>query len=216
MRQINLLPPEIARRRQARRAASLGVVGIGIVIALMLVFYLFQAGRLSNARNALTDQTKKNASLQADVDQLSRFADQQQELANRKSLLTGLTQDEVRWSVILSDIATFIPSDVWLTNLTGSVQSQAPGTKTTGSGGGTVATTYGSIQFAGCTLTPTGGTHLEVAKFLVRIGVPQVFTNVYLSLSSKGSKACPVTFNSSVNLTPDALRHNQRGGERNP
>ncbi|MCA1834181.1 MAG: PilN domain-containing protein [Actinomycetota bacterium] len=208
MRQINLLPREIVERRRARQVTLVMAAGVGGLVALLLIVTILQAGRLSGANARLERQNAENRNLQAQVNQLSRFAELQRELANKQQLLGALTTSEVRWSVILSDVATVIPADVWLTNFTGSVQAGAGGT-TTGA-----ATTTGSVTFSGCTLIPEDGTHLEVAKWLVRIGIPKEFVAPYLSLSSKGAPACPVNFASSVGLTDASLRKNQRGGER--
>lgn len=216
MRQINLLPPEVIRRRRARRITSmLGAGVIGLVVLMLLIFVL-EAARLSSANSKLAQQERTNAQLQAQVDQLSRFAQDQQTLATKRQLLASLTQNEVRWSVILSDVATVIPQNVWLTQFTGSVQLQAPGTTTTSAGGQQVATTYGQIQLTGCALQDPDGPHLEVAAWLVRLGVPQEFVNAYLTLSAKGAAECPVNFNTSVSLSGQALRRNQTGGARNP
>jgi type IV pilus assembly protein PilN len=216
MAQINLLPPEIRRRRQARRQAVMLAAGVLGIVVLLLVFYGVQAGRLSAANSGLTRQRATNARLQAEVDQLSHFSQLQQQLANKKQLLVTLTQNEVRWSTVLADIATFIPDDVWVTQFNGTVQVQAPNAQTTSASGAAVATTYGSLQLGGCTLAPPDGTHLSVARWLVRLGAPREFVNAYLTLSAKGSAACPVTFNTSVNLDDQSLRRNQRGGARNP
>ncbi len=214
MRQINLLPPEIHLRRRDRRIISALVLGFAAVFALLIIVFLVQAGRLSGARGKLEVQERENRRLENDVRQLARAAEIQQELENKTLLLGTLTTNEVRWSVILADVATYVPTDVWLTNLTGSVTlSTGP---TTGSGGQQVAQTFGTVQFSGCTLEPVDGTHLEVAKWLVRIGIPKEFLAPYLSVSSKGSAQCPVSFSSTTSLSSDALRRNQRGGERTP
>jgi Tfp pilus assembly protein PilN len=209
MRQINLLPREILERRRTRQMTLILAAGIGGLIALLLLITIIQASRLSGARSRLERRQAENRKLQAQVAQLSRFSDLQKQLANKQDLLSALTTDEIRWSVILSDIATVIPADVWLTNLTGTGQA--------GAGGTTAGTnSFGQVSFSGCTLLPPDGTHLAVGKWLVRIGIPKEFLNPYLSLSSKGANTCPVNFSSTVSLSDTALRKNQRGGERRP
>jgi Tfp pilus assembly protein PilN len=213
---INLLPPEIVRRRQARRQAALLAAGVAALALVMLLVYVVQAGRLSTSNSKLAEQERTNAGIQAEINRLQQFAQQQQDLSNKRQLLVALTANEVRWSGVLRDIATFIPSDVWLTQFNGSVQVQAPGTRTTGSAGQSVTTTYGQVQFGGCTLIRDEGTHVAVAAWLTRLGAPRQFVNAYLTLSAKGSLTCPATYNMSVQLTDQALRRNQRGGARTP
>jgi hypothetical protein len=214
VRQINLLPPEVFQRRRDRRIISAIVLGFVVILGLLLVVFLVQTGRLSGARGDLAAQERQNKRLQRQVSDLARAAEIQQELESKTQLLGQLTTSEVRWSVVLADVATYIPADVWLTNFTGSVQ--VGGGTTTGSTGQPVADTFGTVQFSGCTLEPLDGRHLEVAKWLVRIGIPKELVSPYLSLSSKGSDTCPVSFSSTSSLSADALRRNQRGGERTP
>ena len=202
MRQINLLPPEIAQRRRARQITlALGAAGLGLV-ALLIVVFLVQAARLSGERGNLEDAKQQNTVLQRQIAGLQSFATLQQTLRTKEQLLDRLTAGEVRWSVLLNDISLVIPSEVWLSNLSGSVQAPAPGTQAT-------TAQIGTIQVSGNTFT-----HLDVAKWLSRIAGVREFAFPYLSLSAKGGAA--VTFNSSMQLSQQALRRNQPGGKRAP
>lgn len=216
MRQINLLPPELAARRRERRvraALILGILGLAVVLALV---YVAQAARLSSEEGKLARQEAAKRSLESQVRALEQFARLQTELRNKQTLLTSLTAFEVRWSVILADISLVIPADVWLTNLTGSARSPAPGDRPLTPAPGEAPTALGQITFSGCTLEPLEGTHLESAQFLIRIGIPKEFAGPYLTLSSRGGSSCPVQFNATVNLSEEALRSRQRGAERAP
>lgn len=207
MRQINLLPPEIAQRRRARQITlALAAAGLGLVAVLIIVF-LVQAARLSGERGKLDEAKQRNADLQAQITSLQAFAIQQQTLRTKEQLLERLTANEVRWSVLLNDISVVIPSDVWLDNFSGSVQAPAPGAPAVADA------PVGTIQVTGNTFT-----HLDVARWLSRIAGVREFVFPYLSLSSKSEEAGAslVTFNSSVQLSDAALRRNQPGGQRAP
>ncbi|MGH2725773.1 MAG: PilN domain-containing protein, partial [Actinomycetota bacterium] len=105
---------------------------------------------------------------------------------------------------ILNNISLAIPSEVWLTNFSGS--AQAP---TTGPG---VATgPIGTVQVSGKTFT-----HLDVARWLTQLSRIDEFLFPYLSLSSKTTTDTEtlVDFNSSLELSEKALRRNQPGGAR--
>ena len=207
MRQINLLPPEIAQRRRARQiTVALGAAGLGLIALLILVF-LVQAARLSGERGKLDDAKRANANLQRQITALQSFATLQQTLRNKEQLLERLTTNEVRWSVLLNDISLVIPSDVWLDNFSGSVQAPAPGSPVI------AGAPLGTIQVTGNSFT-----HLDVAKWLSRVAGVREFAFPYLSLSSKSTEAGAslVTFNSSVQLSDAALRRNQPGGKRAP
>lgn len=208
MRQINLLPSDIAEHRRARQITlMLGAAGLALVAVLAIVF-LVQAARLSGERGNLEEAERDNRRLQRQVTQLQGFAQLQQTLRTKEQLLGQLTANEVRWSLLLNNISLVIPSDVWLTNFSGSVQPAAT-TPTTPATTGPI----GTIQVSGSTFT-----HLDVARWLSRLGGVDEFLFPYLSLSSKNTTdtASLVDFNSSVQLSSEALRRNQPGGQRQP
>lgn len=208
-RRINLLPPELAERRRERQiTTTIVAAGVALVVLLGLV-YAAELVRLNGQKHTLQTQQATNATLQGQVAQLSQFQQLEGQLQSRSSLLTNLTQDEVRWSVVLADISLVIPSDTWLTNFTASENA----TGTQAAQGTTGSTPLGSIQLTGITFS-----HLDVAKWLTRLAGVDAFTNAYLSLSTKSTigPTPVVNFNSSVNLSDPALRRNQPGAERQP
>jgi Tfp pilus assembly protein PilN len=207
MRQINLLPPEIAQRRRVRQITlALGAAGLALLAVLVLVF-IVQAARLAGERGHLDDVKRTNANLQRQISALQSFAILQQTLRNKEQLLDKVTANEVRWSILLNDISVVIPSDVWLENFSGSVQAPAPGSPVV------PGAPLGTIQMSGKSFT-----HLDVAKWLSRIAGVNEFAFPYLSLSAKSIEGTTevVTFNSSVQLSQAALRQNQPGGKRAP
>jgi Tfp pilus assembly protein PilN len=207
-RRINLLPPERAQQRRARQL-TLTIIAAGVALVVLLgVIYGAEGLRAHSAQNELKDQLAQNEQLQSQVSQLASYAQKERELNQKTQQLEALTQNEVRWSVIFADVSLLIPSDVWLTNFTGSVsasvgQQSGPGAS--------VAGAIGNIQLTGVTFA-----HLDVAKWLTRLAEIEVFADPYLSLSSKGviETTDVVNFNSNVQLSQDALRKNQPGAER--
>jgi Tfp pilus assembly protein PilN len=207
MRQINLLPSDIAERRRARQITLLLAAGVAAVVAVLALFYVVTAARLSGERDELQAQERANTRLERQVRQLQSFAQLQLTLRTKEQLLGQLTANEVRWSLLLNNISLVIPSDVWLTNFSGSVQPPTTGP-------GAQAGPVGTIQVSGTTFT-----HLDVARWLTRLSGVEEFAFPYLSISSKtgGTDLASqelVDFNSSVQLSQDALRRNQPGGQR--
>ncbi|MFA5889359.1 MAG: PilN domain-containing protein [Actinomycetota bacterium] len=199
-RRINLLPPELAERRRSRqRVAGTAVAALALVAALGVV-YGAQEIRLHGERSKLNAQRARNAALRGDLADLAEFDRLQSELQRKTGLLDDLTQREIRWSVLLADVSLVIPSDVWLTSLTGSV-----------SGSAVAGDPLGTIQMNGTTFS-----HIDVAKWLVRLADVEEFTFPYLTLSSKGTQEDTpvVNFNSSVQISDGALRGNQPGARR--
>jgi type IV pilus assembly protein PilN len=209
-RRINLLPPEREQRRRARQTTTTIVAaGVALVVLLALVF-VAEIIRLHGQTNALQAQQAKNAELQSEIAQLSQFQQLDTQLQQKTALLKNITQDEVRWSIVLADVSLVIPSDTWLTNFTA---TQATTSATQSGAGAQTSPAIGTIQLTGTTFS-----HLDVAKWLTRLAGVDAFTNPYLSLSSKGvvSTTTVVNFNSTVDLSDKALRRNQAGAERRP
>lgn len=206
MRQINLLPSDIAERRRARQITLLlGAAGL-VLVALLAIVFVVQAARLSGERGKLESQERTNNRLERQVRQLQGFAQLQTTLRTKEQLLSQLTAGEIRWSLLLNNISMVIPSDVWLTNFSGSVQVAGGPATPTGP--------IGTIQVSGQTFT-----HLDVARWLSRLAGVDEFLFPYLSLSSKTvseTEEALVDFNSSVQLSQEALRRNQPGGQRQP
>jgi Tfp pilus assembly protein PilN len=207
-RRINLLPPERAQRRRARQITTTVVTAGIVLIGLLALVFVAEIFRLNGQKNALKDQQAIIADKQSQLAQLSQYQQLETQLQQKTTLLNNVTQDEVRWSLVLADISLVIPSDTWLTNLTATETTTAgtqpaPGTQ--------VNQALGTIQLTGTTFS-----HLDVAKWLTRLSGVDAFTNAYLSLSSKSviGSTTVVNFNSSVDLSNAALRRNQPGAER--
>ncbi|HVL33749.1 MAG TPA: PilN domain-containing protein [Actinomycetota bacterium] len=205
-RRVNLLPATLEAGRRARRQVfAIGAAGVALVSVLGVV-YALQNVRLRNERTKLEAQQSQNAVLRAEVAQLADFAALERELNQKIDLLSGLTKNEVRWSILLSNMSLVIPSDVWLTNLSGSVTAQ-----TGARDDNEQLAVLGTIQLNGTTLE-----HIDVARWLTRLAGVDEFALPYLSLSTKATIGSTevVNFNSSVQLSQDAFRRNQRAGER--
>jgi Tfp pilus assembly protein PilN len=206
-RRINLLPPEIAARRRVRQQTT-AAVAAGVALLMVLgLFYVVQVGRLGTERKNLARQQSVNAGLEAKVRDLNEFDQLAKELAAKTKLIDGLTVAEVRWSIVLSDLSLIIPSNAWLTNLTATVNVAAVSAGPTGN----QRVTLGKVDLTGVTFT-----HLDVAKWLVRLAGVDGFTFPYLSLSVRSSIGLTPTvdFTSSVELAEPAFRRNQPGAER--
>jgi Tfp pilus assembly protein PilN len=209
-RRINLLPPERAERRRARQISG-SIVAAGLVlIGVLALIFVAEIFRLNGQKNTLKTQQETNAALQSQVATLSQFQQLETQLQQKTTLLKNVTQDEVRWSVVLADVSLVIPTDTWLTNLTA---SEAVSSGTQAAPGTAASQVLGTIQLTGVTFS-----HLDVAKWLTRLAGVDAFTNTYLSISSKAVIGATgvVNFNSSVELSDQAFRRNQRGAERTP
>src|SRR5207248_6669619 len=119
--EVNLLPPEL-RRRHRTRQVTMQVIAAGLlVVGLLVVLFMYESSRLASTNRAIDAQNAQNAALQSQINDLQRFADLKDQLAQRQALVTGLQQGSVAWSGVLHDLSMVIPGDVYLTSMTGTV-----------------------------------------------------------------------------------------------
>jgi len=217
MSQVNLLPPEIRHRQAQRRTTTMiALAGVG-VLALLLLFYFLQLGRLSGAESDLEAQQAQNAQVQQQIDELQPFAQLEQQLADAQALVAQLYLNEVSWSSVLLDVSRVIPDESVLTNLSGSLT----GTSTDATGGavppvgatGVVpGSLIGSLTFSGVALETE-----TISQWLTRLEQVAGWVNAYAtSLTENGERSRIYTFSSGVDLSVDATTERGRGGATTP
>jgi Tfp pilus assembly protein PilN len=201
MSQVNLLPPELRAREATRRLTSVAIVVGVIVLALVGLFYFLQVMNLSRAEDDLATQEGVNASLQAQVNDLQRFQELQNQLAAKQQLVNSVFVDEVSWSGVLVDISNMIPSDAYLTSLTASVS--APTASATG---GTAL--IGNVAFAGVVRETD-----PLASWLTKLEQVDGWVNAWMTSATENAPFSRIyTFNSGIDLTVDAATRRGRGG----
>jgi len=129
------------------------------------------------------------------VSGLQQFATDDAQLKQRQQLATSLLSDDVAWTRLLSEVATVIPDDVWLTAFQGHKGAAAAATPST-------AGTVGSVTFSAM-----GFDHTSAARWLLRMADAPSFTGVWLPSSTKSTGvggASLDTFTSTADLTPAA------------
>jgi Tfp pilus assembly protein PilN len=204
MTRINLLPPEIIERQKARRQTTLVAAAGLVVIVLLGVFWFMQQLTLSSVQSDLDKQKARNATLQAEVDQLSRFDEILAEIADKEELLTTLMENEVRWSGVLRDISLVIPGRAWLKGMDATITDTSvavvPGTTPQG--------IIGAINFNG-----VADRHPTVAEWLTALEKIRGMINPWVSQStgSKIGEVPVVSFISSVDLTAEITVEGRSG-----
>jgi Tfp pilus assembly protein PilN len=123
--QVNLLPPDIMQRQRLRRLTYLIGAGSAGVMALIVLFFLVQVGRLSGVQEEIDQQARTNRGIQAEIDSLQEFDDLRAEAQRKQELLASAFTSEVSFSGVLMDVSRLIPGTAYLTDL--SVQTAAPG-----------------------------------------------------------------------------------------
>lgn len=210
---VNLLPPEIYERRQLQRVqAGLGIVVLGAIVGVGLV-YVSGGSSVTDAKSRLQASQDTNIKLQGQLSKLNYVTAQQAQQDQAVAMLTQATATEIPFSTYLADLSLLTPKNVWFTSV--SISTTVPvGTLTSATA---APASVGAVSFSGQALA-----HNDVATWLDNAAKEGGFANPYFTTSTEslipgtgtvaGTTAKTwVTFNSSVNLTPAALCGAQPG-----
>lgn len=214
MQRIDLLPPSYAARRKDRRNRFYVIVaGLGVVV-LLLGWYFLLRTQVSSARTELAAVQQENAALQAQINELERFALLDAEVKAKKTALQTVFAGDIDWSAIMTEIAMVVPGEVWL----GSIEASAGVTE----GSSQVSSetneirlsrqpAVGRIRFQGNSASCMPG----VAKWLIRLATVDEFEAAWIGSASEGDSrpGCepPVTYDSTLELNKKALSHRFEG-----
>jgi Tfp pilus assembly protein PilN len=195
MIQVNLLPPEVRERVKSRRVTLAVAAGAGVALVLLAFVFVLQSSRLSSAKQQLAVQQSANAALQTKVDGLQRYRLLAQRVADARALVTEITGHQIMWSGALRDLSMVIPTDVFLTQLAGTLQ---PAGTTTMAPGATPATTIvGNITFTGSALDQPA-----LALWLERLEKVDGWVNPWVSTDTSSPPV--VNFAGTVDITQAA------------
>jgi Tfp pilus assembly protein PilN len=196
MTQVNLLPTDTRVGHQVRRATGLVIAAGAAVLCFLFFVFVLQSGRLANEQRTLSAQQALNAGLSTQIASLSRFGELKENVAAHQALLTAVEAGEVHRSGILRDASMVLPDEMVLTSMSGSVNQAIGGS------GGAGAGLIGGIQFSGISVdNPT------LAKWLTRLEEVTGWVNPWVTSVTKDANTGRVTFNGSVDLSPDATVH---------
>jgi type IV pilus assembly protein PilM len=200
VRRISLLPQEVAAVREQRRAAAAAVAGVVVFAGLLGLLWAAQHSKVQSEKDKAQQAEARAAQLQAEQARLRSVATLQSDLSQRQAQVSSVLADDVSWPKLFTDLATVIPSDVWLASFQGQKAGAGGGAPApAGANAGTIGTV--SIQAKGFDQTST-------ARWLLRVADLREFVGLWVPNSTK-SGATPadtlVTFQSSANLTRDAV-----------
>lgn len=184
VRRISLVPREVAAvRRQRRQMAGVAAGGIGLLTLLMML-WLARSAQEGRERDRAREAERRAAELRQERARLGDTTTVETELAQRSAQVRTVLADDVAWTRLFNEVATAIPSDVWLTGFTG--QKGNPGTVT--------------VQGQGFDQTST-------ARWLLRVGGLRSLGGLWVSSSTRQGEgpAAVVSFTSQATLTPAAV-----------
>ncbi len=179
MRSVDLLPGRYASRRRQRRTIALMTVA-GLALVGLLVGWWFMLGsELDTQRQDLAAAEATNADLQAQINELARFAALETEVLAKRGALQTVMIGDIAWPSIMTEIAMIIPGEVWLDSLTasaGATEGAAPVGTESAAVRISDGTPTGRIQFNGQSTSMEG-----VAKWLIRQASVDAFSAIWLN-----------------------------------
>ena len=196
MSRVNLLPQDIKQGQEVRRRTVLVLIGAAVVIGLIILLWVYQGVRLNGVNDDIEAQNQTNAGLKQEIADLQKYEDLQVEAQQQEQLLGAAYADEVAYSSILVDVSKVIPSDTYLTSFSSNIDTTA-----VPSSDPATPTFVGTMTFAGATLQFD-----SLSPWLTGLANVQGWANPWTSnVSQEGSVAGAFTFDTSVDLTQDAL-----------
>ncbi|MHB1924382.1 MAG: type IV pilus assembly protein PilM [Acidimicrobiales bacterium] len=184
-RRINLLPTTVTAVREQRLQAVAVGGAVAAVAILLLVIWLIRSGDVSGQQSQAAANQAQVASLQREVSTLSTSSGSaQSQLALTDQDIRSALAGDVDWASLITQVADAMPSDTWITALSGQ-----RGT----------ATTPGTVSFQGMGFNPT-----SAAEWLSDLGQLDSLTNLWVSSAARSGTGDIITFASTANLGPGA------------
>lgn len=197
--QVNLLPPELAEAKQAKRVTRLTIVGVAAWLAVLGSLFVVKDGQVQDAmaeRDAAQAQVQH---LQTEIVALDEFRQLAAQLDARQAMLTSAMNDEVSWARILNDLSLAFPADASMTTLTAGLtppEEPEPGAIK-------AAASLGDLAFNGYSVANLAP---GVEGVLIEFDNARGFVNTYLNTAARTAKGdTEVTdFNGTVQLDDNA------------
>lgn len=180
-RRITLLPREAQADRQQRRQTVAAGAGVAALGALLVGLWASSGAKVTNEEQAAAKAEQHAANLRQEESKLGDTISLDAELAGRKAQVQTVLSTDVAWTRLFNEVATVLPSDVWLTSFT--------------------ADSGGAVNFSA-----KGFDQTSTARWLLRIAELKSMSGLWVPSSTKSGEgtAALVTFTSDANLTPAA------------
>lgn len=196
MRPVNLIPPEERPgERRPMRGGPLAYVIVGALAAAVIgVTVLAVTGnQISESKAEIAQLKSETAAIEARAQALDAYTQFHSVSEQRTATITSLADSRFDWQRVMHELALVLPSDVWVTNLTGTA---SPSVSVDGAGGIALRSTIPgpALEITGCATNQS-----SVARFIqalkeidgvTRVGVQGSSMSGTGSSSSSGSTTC--------------------------
>lgn len=186
MKAINLIPPD-QRRGAGGAAGRTGGAAYAVVGGLVLLLAMFAAWTHTNTqikeKQAEASSLEQQAAIRtAQAEALGPYAKFAELRTNRVQTVKKLVDSRFDWAHAMGEVARVLPSDTWLTALTGTV---APGVGSDVGGASNplrTARAVPALEIAGCSVSQSA-----VSSFIGRLQLMNGVDRVSLTSSKKSS-----------------------------
>jgi Tfp pilus assembly protein PilN len=125
MRPVNLIPTEErSDARKPMRGGPLAYIVLGALIAALgaVTLLVVTDNQISSRTAELTELQARTTSAEAQATRLAAYTQFHTISTRRNETISNLANSRFDWDQVMRQLALVLPSDVWLTNLTGSVR----------------------------------------------------------------------------------------------
>lgn len=152
MRPVNLIPPEERRDKASVRTGPIAYMLVGaLALALGAVTLLVLTNnKVADRKAEISSIKQQEASARARAEQLAPFTNFSTVEQQRRDTIKSLADSRFDWERVMHELALVMPSDIWLTQLTGSVGGAAAPAGSDTSTADTSSITGPSLQLSGC------------------------------------------------------------------
>ena len=186
MRPVNLIPSEERRgARRPTRSGPLAYIVIGALAAALLgvTVLVITGNQISDRKAEIVRLEEETAAVEARAKALDAYTQFHSVRETRVATVTSLADSRFDWERVMHELALVLPSDVWLTNLSGTA---SPGA--TAEGGASVGLRSSipgpALEMVGCATSQDA-----VAGFVQALEDIDGVTRVGVQTSSLGDSA---------------------------
>jgi len=123
MRAVNLIPADARKDRLPSGSGAFSYLIVGILVAILagVTALVLTNNQISDSQAEVAQLEQDRAAAQARAESLQSFADFASMQQARTETVASLAQSRFDWERVLRELSLLLPSDVWLTGLTGTV-----------------------------------------------------------------------------------------------
>jgi outer membrane murein-binding lipoprotein Lpp len=120
---VNLLPREVAVRKQAQRTTKMTVAAVTVFAIGLGGLYALKLGEIADAESQRDTVQADVSRLEAEVASLQQFRQLADELEARNAVLASAMANEISYARVLNDLALSFPASSSMRELTVGVQA---------------------------------------------------------------------------------------------